>query len=84
MAQLGSQSWTGPNNTHWGDGFDLTPAFVLVYGTTELEEIRTRPCSRIGLTWGTAQHSRGVTGRTWAALEPLLDMYPEMRAGDGE
>jgi len=40
VAQLGSQSWTGPNNTHWGDGFDLTPAFVLVYGTTELQEMQ--------------------------------------------
>jgi len=67
----------------WPDWFDLASAFVLAYGTRQLEEMQDEAMFlyRPQIGDGTALTA---SDRTYlAALEPLLDTYPEMRT-DGE
>ena len=67
----------------WGDWFDLAPAFVLVYGTTKLQEMQDEAMFLYRPDVGDGPALSGRDRTYLADLEPLLDRYPEMRTGEG-
>jgi hypothetical protein len=65
----------------WADWFDLTRAFVATYAPEGIEELE----EAAPLTSGEIQEDTVLTEADWsylAAVEPLLDVYPEMRMGE--
>lgn len=68
----------------WEDYFDLAQAFALAYGNEELEEMQDAAMFLQGPEVG-GDAPLTDQGRAYLpALEALLDMYPEMRASEGE
>jgi hypothetical protein len=65
----------------WADWFDLTRAFAATYapeGIEELEEAAPLMSEEVGADTALTEADRVYL----AAVEPLLDMYPEMRLGE--
>ncbi|HYA67426.1 MAG TPA: hypothetical protein VED63_01725 [Acidimicrobiales bacterium] len=63
----------------WPEWFDLAPAFVLAYGTTQLEEMQDEAMFLYRHHVGDGAPLTGSDRTYLAALEPQLDMYPETR-----
>jgi len=62
----------------WADWFDLTSAFVAAYaseGIEEFEEAAPLMSEEVGADTALTEADRVYL----AAVEPVLDMYPEMR-----
>jgi hypothetical protein len=68
----------------WPDWFDLASAFVLAYGTRQLEEMQDEAIFLYRPQIGDRTPLTGTDRTYLAALEPLLDTYPEMRITDEE
>jgi hypothetical protein len=66
----------------WPDWYDLAPSFVAAYCPDEIEDLQEEAAFMEGETSDAPlTEADRVYLRT---LEPLLDMYPEMRATEGE
>jgi hypothetical protein len=68
----------------WPDWFDLASAFVLAYGTRQLEEMQDEAMFLYRPQIGDHEPLTGTDRTYLAALEPLLDTYPEVRITDDE
>ena len=68
----------------WPDWFDLASAFVLAYGTSQLEEMQDEAMFLYRPEIGDRTPLTGTDRTYLAALEPLLDRYPEMPMSDEE
>jgi hypothetical protein len=64
----------------WPDWFDLAPAFAAAYAPEDVEELEEAPALLEGPGDGAPLTAPDQV--SLRALEPLLDMYPEMRATD--
>ena len=68
----------------WPDWFDLTSAYVVTYGTEEVEKYEEAAIFLEGPVIGGDFPLTEADRVYLRALEPVLDMYPEIRATEEE